>query len=80
MPLDEVCVLEGSLEGLCLFVVHLRVKSQFPVKLNLQASRNLIPEFDIIHTAIGCDCNCMLPCVDSLLRQDCSLYFSESRQ
>ena len=22
MPLDEVCVLEGSLEGLCLFVVH----------------------------------------------------------
>ena len=35
MPLDEVCVLEGSLEDLCLFVVHLRVKSQFPVKLNL---------------------------------------------
>ena len=36
MPLDEVFVLEGSLEGLCLFVVHLRVKSQFPVKLNLR--------------------------------------------
>ena len=36
MPLDEVCVLQGSLEGLCLFVVHLRVKSQFPVKLNLR--------------------------------------------
>ena len=36
MPLDEVCVLEGSLEGLCLFVIHLRVKSQFPVKLNLR--------------------------------------------
>ena len=34
---------------------------QESIPCSVPASRNLISEFDVIHIAIGCDCNCILP-------------------